>query len=427
MKRAHGHASVEEHPKGSGLYRVRIRAGKSFKMLASKLTRGAALELADAQAAVRNAKALTDGLTLETFGVAFMARRAEQGVRGVRKDELRWNKHVAKAPIGKMAVASLLRSDIVAWRDKLQGKHPSKLKLLNLLRVALDEAVERGILEANPAREVKLHKAGRARTTDDLEGILTPDEQNALLRAVRLRDRPAVVFALFTGLRLSEQWRLEWSDLTGAAVIVSKSVGGEGPKSGKVREVPLLAPAIEALRVQRAFHRKGPIVFPGQHGARRTDTKSPLSWPRWVKAAGIKRHITWHDLRHTCATALLAGWWGRKWSLDEVCNLLGHSSIAVTERYARKLNETLRLAVSATSGPSFPVFPRGNKKELTVGNPLNDRAFVKHRSQVQIQQSAPAVTRGGREQQGNKAAGWFGPDAPPATEGDFSFLQGGWR
>jgi integrase len=405
MKRRPGHASVEEHPKGSGLYRVRIRAGKSFKTLGSKMTLPQANALADAQASVRNAKQLTEGLLLEVFGVAFMARRGEQGVRGVRKDELRWNKHIAKAPIGKLAVSSLLRSDVVGWRDGLKGlEYPSRLKLLNLLRVALDEAVERGLLEANPAREVRLHKSGAARSTDDLEGILTPEEQGALIKAVRLRDRPAVVFALFTGLRLSEQWWLDWSDLTDSAVIVSKSVGGKPAKSGKVREIPLLPHALEALRVQRAFQRKGPIVFPGQRGARREDSKAPLSFARWVKAAGIKRHVTWHDLRHTCATALLAGWWGRKWNLDEVCKLLGHSSIAVTERYARKLNETLRLAVAGTSGPTFPVFPGGNKKELTVQNPLVDGAFVKHRSRVQISQSAPAVGALSGERPGNSDA-----------------------
>lgn len=436
MRRKSGHASVEEHPKGSGQWRVRIRAGKGFKTLASKLSHPQAIALADAQAQVRSVAQLRDGITFEQFGVAFMARRAEQGVRGVRKDELRWNKHIASAPIGKLAVSTLLRSDVVEWRDKLYGlEHRSKQKLLNLVRVALDEAVERGLLEANPAREVRLHRSGAARSTDDLEGILSPPEQRALIDAVPLRDRPAVVFALFTGLRLSEQWWLDWSDLAGGAAVVSKSVGGAPAKSGRVREVPLLPEAVQAVQVQRAFGRKGSIVFPGARGARRADTKSPLCWSRWVKAAGIKRHVTWHDLRHTCATSLLAGWWGRKWSLDEVCKMLGHSSIAVTERYARKLNETLRLAVSATSGPMFPMFPGGNVKELTVRKASVQGAFVKHRSRVQVSQSAPVLTEDIGERPGNTARelpegpdpGWFGPNPPPAVAGDFAFLRAGAR
>ena len=390
MKRRSGHGSVEEHPKGSGLYRVRVYVNGKLKTIGNKLTRGAAHELADAQAAVRNAQSLREGLPLETFGVAFMNRREKRGVRAWKKDEYVWKKHIAAAPIGKLAVSTLLRSDIVEWIDGLSGEHRSKTKLLNLLRVALDEAVDRGLLEANPAREVRLHKSAAARATDDLEGILSLTEQRALLDAVPLRDRPAVAFALFTGLRLSEQWRLDWSDLTETAVIVSKSVGGLPPKSGKVREVPLLPEAAQALEVQRAFGRRGAIVFPGARGARREDSNAPLNWPKWVAAAGITRHVTWHDLRHTCATSLLAGWWGRKWSLDEVCKMLGHSSIAVTERYARKLNETLRLAVASTPG----VFLTGNMKGAKSLYPKDfSSAFVKRRSRVQVSESAPVVSQ----------------------------------
>lgn len=405
MKRPAGYATYEEHPKGSGKWRVRQRIEGKLKTLASGLTEVGANEMADAVGKLRHIEAAREGVTLEQFAEGFLARRKDKGVRGWKKDGLRFRKHVSRVPIGKLAVTTLTRRDVIEWRDALKGEHRSRVRNLNLLRACFEDALERELIESNPAREVKVHRSGAARTTDDLEGILSPAEQRALIDAVPLRDRPAVVFALFTGLRLSEQWRLDWIDLTDLAVIVSKSVDGEGPKSGKVREVPLLPEAVQAVTVQRAFGRKGPIVFPGARGARRQDTKSPLTWPKWVKAAGIKRHITWHDLRHTCATALLAGWWGRKWSLDEVCKMLGHSSIAVTERYARKLNETLRLAVAATSGPAFLMFPSGNNGGAMLLNPKGKapvkRAFVKHRSQVQVQQSAPALTSARGEHGGN--------------------------
>lgn len=46
------------------------------------------------------------------------------------------------------------------------------------------------------------------------------------------------------------------------------------------------------------------------------------------------RRVRWHDLRHSCGTSLNAGWWGRVWSLEEIRDLLGHSSVKVTEIYA---------------------------------------------------------------------------------------------
>jgi hypothetical protein len=33
----------------------------------------------------------------------------------------------------------------------------------------------------------------------------------------------------------------------------------------------------------------------------------------------IARTVRWHDLRHTCASSLVAGGWGPRWSLEEPC------------------------------------------------------------------------------------------------------------
>ena len=65
---------------------------------------------------------------------------------------------------------------------------------------------------------------------------------------------------------------------------------------------------------------------------------------------GITRRVRWHDLRHTCASSLIAGWWGRRWSLEEVKGLLGHSSVKITERYAHLADSVLDVAASTTAG-----------------------------------------------------------------------------
>lgn len=130
---------------------------------------------------------------------------------------------------------------------------------------------------------------------------------------------------------------------------VRRSVGGLPPKNGRPRTVSLLGPAARALELRPPSKR---WVWPAPRGGRRAEGKPPTGWHSWVRAAKIGRRIRWHDLRHTCATSLLAGWWGkRKWSIDEVCEHMGHSSVKVTERYARKLSSTTRLAAAATVFP----------------------------------------------------------------------------
>lgn len=362
MKRAG--ANVEEHPKGSGRYRVRARVNGKLKTILPPTTFAEAQEMADAYQDVKATSELREGVTLSEFGTGFLDRRERAGIRGIGRDRNRWKLYVDKAPIGRLAVATLRRRDILDWLDGLRKAHQTRKNALNLLRVALQEAVDRELLESNPARDVKVHKAGAAKETDDLEGILQPEEQRRLLAAVPENERPVVEFALYAGVRQSSQWNLRRADCHPTSVFLRRH------KSGLAQEHHLLSPAVAALA--HSLARGSEWAFPAPRGGKRHAGTPPKGWHRWVKAAGIKRRIRWHDLRHTCATSLLAGWWGnRKWSLDEVCRYMGHSSVKVTERYARKLAETQRTAVAET------VFPGGNAGGNNGADPLNSATLCK--------------------------------------------------
>jgi integrase len=391
MRRAPGHASVEEHPKGSGKYRVRARIDGKLKTVATGLPIAEAKEVADAYAVVRNEKELHEGITLGQFGKGFLDRRELKGIRGIATDRSYWRQHVAgddetnvpADPIASLPVSTLARRDILDWLDRRHGSHATRKKALNLLRVCLEEALDRELIQQNPARGIKVHKAGDRTAIDDLAGILTPPEQQALLAAVPESLRPLVVFALLTGLRQAEQWWLQHGDIYDGHIVVRRSTKGLPPKSGKNRTVYLLGPALQALAVRPKGKKESKYVWPGARGARRGQSKAPKGWHRWVLAAGIKRRVRWHDLRHTCATALLAGWWGRKWTIDEVCQHMGHSSVTVTERYARKLAETNQLAVAQTVFPaSSPLMlpgiaNSGKNKRADSGIRTRDLRFTK--------------------------------------------------
>jgi len=384
-RRKNGQASVEEHPKGSGSYRVRARVrdertGKSrLATIASGVPRAEANELADAYTEVRNTSVLREGLTLEQFGKGFLDRRERSGVRGIRTDRNRWKNHITTDELGGTLLSTIGRRDILDWVDRRKGKHQTRKNVLNLLRVALQEALDRELIASNPARDVRLHVA-RSMAEDDLEGILNPSEQQRLLAAVPEGSRPMVVFALLTGVRQAEQWWLKPEDVSRSSVTIRRSSRGKAPKNGKNRTVFLLEPAQRALELAPR-DRDSDWVWPAIQGGRRAEGKAPRGWHRWVKAAKLRRRVRWHDLRHTCATSLLAGWWGRKWSLDEVCQMLGHSSVKVTERYARKLAETMRLAVAET------LFPKSSPLLL----PEIVKTAGKMRSRFRDLNSRPAV------------------------------------
>lgn len=398
MKRKHGEASVEEHPKGSGQYRVRARTGGGpLRTLVSKLTRPQAVEHAVAYSALKRAEELREGITLAQFGSGFLDRREKRGVRSIKEDRNRWRAYVEGDAIGGIPVSSLRRGDVIEWRDRLltsksargrMGLKPQTVKnALSLLTVALQEALDRELCSRNVAEDVSLPRGLGATTRVELEGILLPAEQEALLGTVPAHQRPAVLFALAMGVRWSELSWLKWEDVRDDAVFIRRSRRGLPTKGGKPRRLPLSPPALLALEGARALRVKdSPWVFPGPRKGGPRD-QPPSQWDKWLAAAGVTKHVRFHDLRHTTATSLLAGWWGgEKWSLEEVRRLLGHSSVQVTERYARLLDELLDKAVARTS---FKLFPGGNDIAPSPGNRSDGDVFVNRRSRVQISKLAP--------------------------------------
>lgn len=120
----------------------------------------------------------------------------------------------------------------------------------------------------------------------------------------------------------------------------------EEKRKRKPRRIPLFGVGLEAIRVAEHRRKAGcRYVFPTpRDNQRRADKSAPTRWHKWLEAAGIARSVRWYDLRHTCATSLLAGWWGPAWRLEEIQQLLGHASRTTTERYAHRLAESLMAA-----------------------------------------------------------------------------------
>ena len=172
--------------------------------------------------------------------------------------------------------------------------------------------------------------------------FLTFEEADRLIAAVDADWRAMITVALRAGLRLGELLALRWMDvdLEGERLMVRRSVarGIVGtPKNGRTREVELSNQAVAALREQP---RRGPLVFCDGEG--KMLTKGATKWPLWCacKNAGLRR-IGWHVLRHTFASHLVM----RGVPIRTVQELLGHSTIEMTTRYAHLSPDARRNAV----------------------------------------------------------------------------------
>jgi integrase len=239
---------------------------------------------------------------------------------------------------------------------------------LDCLRSVLSKAVEWGILSAHPLRPVKRAKVdaiGRLRylSADEekhLRAALTAREQgrrNARANFNRWRTergytpipdyppdgytdhlQPIVLLALGTGLRRGELLALRWSDVDSVGSWLT--VRGTSAKTGRTRHVPLNTDVRAVLaRWRPADATDDDLVFPGPKGEPMQDLKT--AWLKVAKAARLKG-FTFHDLRHTFASKLVqAGV-----DLNTTRELLGHSGIAMTLRYAHLAPEHKAQAVA---------------------------------------------------------------------------------
>jgi len=240
---------------------------------------------------------------------------------------------VAPADADALAVRSFLAA---LHRDGLSAR--SRGRALSAVRGLFRFARREGVVEADPAAGVPAPRAGR-----DLPRHLRPGEIEALLEApgsegaLGARDRAILELLYAAGLRVSELVGLDWRDLDLSARVLR--VLGKG---GKERMAPFGRAAERALRewlgewegVRAAAGdggggRDGEPVFLNHRGGRLTDRSVRRVIDRAVERAAVAAGVHPHTLRHTFATHLLEG--GA--DLRAIQELLGHASLATTQRY----------------------------------------------------------------------------------------------
>jgi len=195
---------------------------------------------------------------------------------------------------------------------------------LAILRKMFNLAVEWGYLHERKVPRVRLFSE-----KDNLkERILTAEEEARLFDVSSEHLKPVLKIALHTGMRRGEILSLRWDDVD-FEVRMIKVVR---TKSGKVRFIPINEVLFNELKRLRSTSSGSGLVF-CQNSVR-------TAFEGACRRAGI-HGLRFHDLRHTFATRLVE----RGVDLITVKELLGHSSVTITERYTHTFSEQKRSAV----------------------------------------------------------------------------------
>lgn len=228
-------------------------------------------------------------------------------------------------------------------------------RCLQILRKMFNLGMDWGFMESNPVRKVRLF----SERENLKERILKLEEETALLDQCSAHLRPIIVAALNTGLRRGELLSLRWASIDLKARILKV----ERSKSGKPRFVEINSTLAALLDDLRRGAPSAEYVFSN------AKTRLPfVEIGKAFRAACRRAKITglrFHDLRHTFASRLIeAGV-----DIITVRDLLGHSSVKLTERYTHSRSELKRRAVEilATRSPET-MAQIGHKKEGTTGS-----------------------------------------------------------
>lgn len=199
----------------------------------------------------------------------------------------------------------------------------------------------------NPStRKKKPEPEGRVRWITDAEAQELIEAARKVTRAPWLADY--IQLSLFTGMRSGEVVGLTWDrvDLDRRVLLLETGT----TKNDRRRSVPLHRMALEALQSRLIWRNHycpdSPWVFCNKKGHQVKDMKNAFATAKQL--AGLE-DFRRHDQRHTLASWMVMS--GAE--LVKVRDMLGHSTIKMTERYAHLHPEALREAVDSISASRF--------------------------------------------------------------------------
>ena len=215
------------------------------------------------------------------------------------------------------------------WMMGIGGTRLRK-NYLRHVRVFFRWLVSEGHIEHDPTKKIKLRKVPKK-----FVKYLMPEELDLLCNAALLEGKspwmvPLMRLTVQLGLRRSEvvNLRWEWIDLPRRCLTIANT-DDFSTKNGEERLLPLSDEASSILENMEAEGESSGFVFELRNG-RISPTYVSHRFADIRDRAGLPDRITFHSLRHTCASWLVMN--GA--SLEAVRMFLGHSSIEVTQLYA---------------------------------------------------------------------------------------------
>ena len=217
-----------------------------------------------------------------------------------------------------MAINTISENDIINFFNLLKKDRNIKQATINRYRSLLNHifntAMKDKVVNYNPVRYIKRYKEksrDRALNTNEIKALLETCRQSRNEELYYI-----VLVALYTGMRYSNIVNMKRSNIKGNVY----QLDGNETKSGKSQLIYLHQDLLNELNNYMQVNSINDCLFKTKRVKR--------SFKTALKKANIE-NFRFHDLRRTFATTLLYN----DVNIKTIQNILGHSSIMMTERY----------------------------------------------------------------------------------------------
>lgn len=212
---------------------------------------------------------------------------------------------------------------------------------LSLLRMALDEAKNDGLITINPLDGIAVQKQ-ISKTAVNSEYKVEPfneDEQKKILSVADGQIKNFIQFNFWAGLRISELIALKWTDIDFKRGIihiqrakVENKIKTTKTKAG-IREIFMLPKAREALMEQMKYTSNDEYVFNNPHTNKEWSHSAKIhgAWQRVIEASGVKYRNP-YQMRHTYASTLIS----RGENIFWLATQMGHENTEMISKHYGK-------------------------------------------------------------------------------------------
>lgn len=202
-------------------------------------------------------------------------------------------------------------------------------KFMKIFKRYINLAIDNDIITANPFRKYHIHLEQTRKKTVTESDIKKIENAVSRLEGDEQEVAKGFLFSTYTGLRFSDIQRVQRSNIK--TIYRNKWLVMKMQKTEREVRVPISkmfrGKALELIR----------DIKQGRLFRLPSNARTNILLERITNRLGIKKHISFHCSRHTCATILLL----KGVNMPIISSILGHTSIRTTQVYAAVKDKTI--------------------------------------------------------------------------------------